>query len=549
MEQRLTRGAGILLPVSSLPSPYGIGTFGKAAYEFADQLCEAGQTYWQVLPIGPTSYGDSPYQSFSTFAGNPYFIDLDMLIEEGLVEKKAVEALEWGPLEYDIDYSTIYENRYKILRKAFFQTKERESEEYELFISDNKDWLEDYALFMACKEYFNQKEWLLWEEDIRLRKPATLKYYSEFLKEKTEFWKYVQYKFYSQWKKLKKYVNGKGIKIIGDIPIYVALDSSDVWANPKQYQLDEKLCPIDVAGCPPDAFSDYGQKWGNPLYDWDVMEKDNFTWWKKRMKSAAGMYDVIRIDHFIGMAKYYAIPVDGVPADGEYRIGPGIKLTKAIDESIGDAQIIAEDLGVAMPEAKKLLKETGYPGMKVLEFAFDGNRANEYLPHNYSSNCVVYSGTHDNETLIGYFESIEEKGYKFIEEYTDCTEKNELAKKVVRLAYQSVADTAIIQMQDILLKDNKARMNLPSTIGQNWRWRLKKGEFGKKHIEELYKMTDIYFRLPKEEYEKRELMERKKAEEKKEVQEIRRRRKDKRKKSQVNKISSHAGRLKVIKNK
>lgn len=495
MDHRLTRGAGILLPISSLPSPYGIGTFGKEAYKFVDQLKEAGQIYWQVLPIGPTSYGDSPYQSFSTFAGNPYFIDLDMLIEEGLLDKSTVNDIKWEELEYDIDYAKIYENRYTVLRKAFLKSKERSEKEYKSFLEKNKYWIEDYSLYMACKDHFENKEWLLWDEDIRLRKPEAVKHYSELLKESIEFWKYVQYKFYSQWNELKKYANDNGIKIIGDIPIYVALDSSDVWANPSQYQLDGELKPVDVAGCPPDAFSDYGQKWGNPLYDWDAMEKDDFSWWRKRMKAASGLYDIIRIDHFIGMAKYYAIPADGVPVDGEYRLGPGVKLTKAINESIGDAQIIAEDLGVSMPEARELLDASGYPGMKVLEFAFDGNRANEYLPHNYEKNCVVYSGTHDNETLIGYFDSLDKESFKFLKDYTGCHHKKNLADVIIKMAYQSVADTAIIQMQDILHKDNKSRMNLPSTIGQNWRWRMKKNEFKKEHIEKLYKLTDIYYRL------------------------------------------------------
>lgn len=503
MEKRLKRGAGILLPVSSLPSPYGIGTFGKSAYEFVDKLKKAGQTYWQVLPIGPTSYGDSPYQSFSTFAGNPYFIDFDFLIEEKVLEKEDVQAYDWGSASDSIDYGKIYESRFKVLKKAFNNTKECESEEYKIFISDNKGWLDDYALFMACKEHFGQKEWLLWDEDIKTRKPQAVVHYKDLLKENVEFWKYVQFKFYSQWRKLKKYANDNNISIIGDIPIYVALDSSDVWANPLQYQIDENLTPIDVAGCPPDIFSDYGQKWGNPLYDWDVMEKDEFAWWKKRMTSAAGMYDVIRIDHFIGIAKYYAIPVNGTPSDGEYRLGPGKKLTDAIDEAIGEAQIIAEDLGVAMPEAKKLLQETGYPGMKVLEFAFDGHCSNEYLPHNYNKNCVVYTGTHDNDTLVGYLDTLGSKGYKYLETYTGCTDKEALVSAIIRLAYGSVADTSVIQMQDALMLDNAARMNLPSTIGQNWKWRLKEGEFGEKEIQKLFEMADVYSRLPEIVYRKR----------------------------------------------
>lgn len=509
MEKRLKRGAGILLPISSIPSPYGIGTFGKAAYEFVDKLKKAGQIYWQVLPIGPTSYGDSPYQSFSTFAGNPYFIDLDMLIEDGLLKKEDVKKLDWGDKEDDIDYSKIYENRFTVLKKAFDNARKSKDKEYEAFVSNNAEWLGDYALFMACKEHFGQKEWLLWDEDIKMREPKALERYSAMLEENIEFWKYVQFKFYSQWKSLKKYVNDNGISIIGDIPIYVALDSSDIWANPKQYQLDANLNPVHVAGCPPDAFSDYGQKWGNPLYDWAVMEKDGFAWWKKRMAAAAQMYDVIRIDHFIGIAKYYAIPVDKTPSDGEYRLGPAKKLTDAIDAAIGNAHIIAEDLGVALPEARKLLQKTGYPGMKVMEFAFDGNCSNEYLPHNHKINCVVYVGTHDNETLVGYLNSLDSKGFKYLKAYTGRKRKKDCAESIIRLTYGSVADTVIIQMQDVLFMDNAARMNLPSTIGQNWKWRLKKDEFGEKEISELFNLADIYFRLPETIYKKRRLEEEK----------------------------------------
>ncbi len=499
---RLARGAGILLPISSLPSPYGIGTFGKDAYEFVDMLEAAGQKYWQVLPIGPTSYGDSPYQSFSTFAGNPYFIDLDMLVEECLLETSDITSIDWGSLTCDIDYNKMYQNRYQVLRKAFFKymdLQERKTDscgidELGRFVREQKSWLEEYSLFMACKDYFDGVEWLKWEDGIRTRQQASLDYYKDLLKERIEFWNFVQFAFYKQWNKLKKYAHQKEIQIIGDIPIYVALDSADVWANPGQYQLDEDLQPVDVAGCPPDAFSDYGQKWGNPIYDWDKMEQDNFSWWRGRIQSAAKMYDVIRIDHFIGVVRYYAIPVNGVPVEGEYREGPGEKLTQALDESIGNVKIIAEDLGVVVPGVRALLEKCGYPGMKILEFAFDGHRDNEYLPHEYLPNCVVYSGTHDNETLLGYFDSLPKEGYTYLQQYTGIKERDKLAEQVIRLAYQSVADTVIIQMQDILKKDNKARMNLPSTIGQNWRWRLKKGEFTQEKIQWLAELSDIYCR-------------------------------------------------------
>ncbi len=494
MNKRLERGAGILLPVSSLPSPYGIGSFGKSAYVFIDQLSQAGMKYWQVLPIGPTSFGDSPYQSFSTFAGNPYFIDLDILINYGLLESQEVKYIDWGNLLCDVDYKKMYDNRYRLLKKAYLRF-DNENEKFKAWKDEQKEWLDEYALFMACKGYFDDREWLSWPEDIRCRKESAITYYKEFLKEKIDFWKFIQYEFFIQWAQLKEYANKKKIKIIGDIPIYVALDSADVWCNTSQYQLDTNLNPINVAGCPPDAFSDYGQKWGNPIYDWEKMGKDNFSWWKRRIKAAAGMYDVIRIDHFIGVVRYFAIPVNGIPIEGKFCEGPGYKLTQAIDEVVGDARIIAEDLGVVVPGVKELLEKEGYPGMKILQFAFDGNRHNEYLPHEYEKNCVVYSGTHDNETLLGYLSSIPEKGKKYLNSYVVKNEDESMNKAVIRMAYSSVADVVITQMQDILQKDNSARMNLPSTIGQNWRWRIKEGEFDE-NIEWLRQLSDIYARTP-----------------------------------------------------
>lgn len=494
MEQRLERGAGILLPISSLPSPYGIGTLGEEAYHFIDQLKQAGQKYWQVLPVGPTSFGDSPYQSFSTFAGNPYFIDLEMLVEEGLLEPEDVSYVKWGELCYDVDYEKIYQNRYKLLKKAFYRCGKKEMEQVKVFCEQEREWMEDYALFMACKDYFGGVEWLKWEEDIKRRTPEAVTYYRQMLREKMEFWEFIQYKFDCQWKRLKKYASGNGVKIIGDIPIYVALDSADVWANPSQYQLNEKLQPVNVAGCPPDAFSSYGQKWGNPLYDWDKMREDGFTWWKKRMKAAATRYDVIRLDHFIGVVRYYSIPTEGVPAEGNFHQGPGMELIEAVNQVLGESKIIAEDLGVLVPGVRKVLKESGYPGMKVLEFAFDGKPDNEYLPHCFERNCVAYSGTHDNETLIGYFDSLPKEHYDFLCKYAGEPKPEKLISAVIRMAYASVADTVIIQMQDILEKDNSARMNLPSTIGQNWRWRMKQGEFTREKIAWLKEMVFLYQR-------------------------------------------------------
>ncbi len=497
MGKELSRGAGILLPVSSLPSPYGIGTMGAKAYEFVDMLKSSGQMYWQVLPVGPTSFGDSPYQSFSAFAGNPYFIDLDTLIEEGLLNKDEVANTYWGGSEEYVEYDVIYNARFTILKKAYDVFKQTNSDAYEEFAKENSEWLDEYTLFMAIKGAHDNREWLSWEEDIRFHKPEAISRYENQLGYEIGFYKFLQFKFYEQWNKLKKYANSKGIKIIGDIPIYVALDSADVWANHTLFQLDENWKPINVAGCPPDAFSDWGQKWGNPIYDWDEMEKCDFAWWKKRMASSAKLYDVTRIDHFIGIVRYYNIPVDGVPKEGFFAKGPGIKLIKAIDSAIGDAKVIAEDLGVVVPEVTALVKESGYPGMKVLQFAFDGNTTNEHAPHNHAKNYVVYIGTHDNETMKGYIGNATKQNLEYMRKYVGVDEDADvdtLVDALISCAYGSVADTVIIQMQDLLKKDNSARMNLPSTIGTNWKWRMKAGEFTKEIRNQLRELTKLYGR-------------------------------------------------------
>ncbi|MDE6185987.1 MAG: 4-alpha-glucanotransferase, partial [Lachnospiraceae bacterium] len=360
----MDRGAGILLAVTSLPSPYGIGTMGKEAFRFVDMLTDLRQKYWQVLPIGPTSFGDSPYQSFSAFAGNPYLIDLDILIEEGLLKQEEVDGYNWGIRKDDVDYALIYMNRFKVLKSAFdrFDIKK---EVFKKFCKDNKDWLEDYSLYMAIKNEKGGSEWLSWEEGLRNRDADTLAEYREQLKEQILFWMFLQYKFFEQWKALKDYANEQGIKIIGDIPLYVALDSADVWADRDQFKLDEEGRPLEVAGCPPDDFSDDGQKWGNPLYDWEKMEEEGFGWWEKRIAANGRLFDIIRIDHFIGVAKYYSIPAqDETARGGRWNKGPGKKLTDMIEKTLGKNRIIAEDLGVSVPAVKKLLSKTGWPGMK-----------------------------------------------------------------------------------------------------------------------------------------------------------------------------------------
>ncbi len=494
MEKELTRGAGILMPVSSLPSKYGIGTLGKAAYDFVDDLVRAGQKYWQVLPIGPTSFGDSPYQSFSTYAGNPYFIDLDLLIEEGLLQRQEVEMIRWYEKEDQVSYELLWEYRYSVLKAAFERSDHEKTKEYRDFMEREKDWISSYSLYMACKEHFGNREWLSWKKNIRDRKMEALISYQVMLEKEIRFWEFVQYKFWQQWDRLHAYANEKGIQIIGDIPIYVALDSADVWVHPEQFLLDENHEPTVVAGCPPDAFSDEGQKWGNPIYDWERMEREDFAWWKKRIRAAARCYDVIRIDHFIGIVRYYKIPVNESAKKGSFAWGPGLKLLKALDESIGEAKIIAEDLGVLVPEVGEVLQKSGYPGMKVLEFAFDGKRENPYLPHNYPKNCVVYGGTHDNDTLEGYYDMLSKENRAYAMAYCQVKRKKKLTDAIIRIGYASVANTVIFQMQDILKKNNNARMNYPSTIGTNWRWRMKSQEFTTKKQKRLAKLANIYGR-------------------------------------------------------
>lgn len=533
-DNKFERNAGILMPVSSLPSPYGIGTFGKDAYDFVTFVKECNHKYWQVLPLGPTTYGDSPYQSYSAFAGNPYFVDLDMLIEAGFLLKSEVISRDWGdgivPVnvseddavngrfgtyrdgnigdERYVSYEKIYNNRFDILRIAYnrFKAVCAESKktlakglplykQFDNFVKDNADWLEDYALFMALKSHFNNVSWGEWETDIKFRKPEAMSRYEEQLSDDIGYWKFIQFEFYLQWNALKQYANSNGIEIIGDIPIYMGYDSVDVWANQGEFQLDENLTPIKVAGVPPDAFSDAGQKWGNPLYDYDKMEANGFSWWRKRMAASAKLYDVIRIDHFIGIVKYYTIPADMPDArQGEYRQGPGQKLLDVINESIGDKKIIAEDLGVEVPEVAKILKENGYPGMKVLEFAFGGDRKNPHLPYNYTQNLVCYGGTHDNETLLGFFEDRGDWELGYAYDYLDTRDKGRMVDQVFRAAYSSVAVLTVFAVQDILKLGNWARMNLPSSMGNNWKWRMQKGQLGQHELECMRYLASVFDR-------------------------------------------------------
>lgn len=491
------RASGILLPITSLPSPYGIGTLGKAAYEFVDFLKKAEQKYWQVLPIGPTSYGDSPYQSFSAFAGNPYFIDLDTLVEEGLLQYDEINCYDWGNDSAKVDYAKIYESRFIVLRKAYERSEHKSLPEYAAFCEENVFWLDDYSFYMALKFYYDSHEWQLWDEDIRMREPEAIQSYKQKLADDIDFWKFLQFKFFEQWNKLKAYANENGIKIIGDIPIYVSMDSADTWVHSDMFQLDEEKKPVKVAGVPPDNFSATGQLWGNPLYDWDAMEADDFSWWKERMGASAKIYDVIRIDHFIGVVKYYAIPADSDTAiEGKWMPGPGAKLVNAINSVLGDSLVIAEDLGVTNDKVVALLKRAGYPGMKVLQFGFDGGNDNVFLPHNITENFVVYGGTHDNETLVGYYcdddKDIEELRYAV--EYLNCETINNIPDAIIRVGFMSCAHTVIYQLQDYLGLDNSARMNYPSTLGGNWEWRANKSQMSDKLAARIAKLVEIYGR-------------------------------------------------------
>ena len=473
------RASGILMPVFSLPSKYGIGTLGAEAYDFVDFLKKAGQSYWQILPLNPTNYGDSPYQSFSSVAGNPYFIDLDTLQKEGLLQKEEYDTVDFGSDHTKVDYGKLYENRYKVLRIAFARFRENIPNAFLQFCSEEKDWLDEYALFMAIKDANGGESWRKWDKDLRFKEPESIKQVSEEYREDILFYQFLQFEFYKEWTKLKKYANQNGIKIIGDMPIYVADDSVDVWSDTKQFDLDEDLLPNVVAGCPPDAFTADGQLWGSPVYDWDYMKsgKIPYEWWRKRVKRTFAMYDVIRIDHFRGFESFYCIPYGEKTArHGKWREGPGMDLIRALKEDFGeDLPIIAEDLGFLTPEVRKLLKDSGFPGMKVLEFAFSGGTGNEYLPHNYEKNCVVYTGTHDNDTIIGWINSASHSEVEYAKKYMHFEGNGGFNWSLIRLALMSTADTAIFMMQDFMGLGSDARINEPSTVGNNWKWRISNG--------------------------------------------------------------------------
>lgn len=493
------RRSGVLMHISSLPSPYGIGTMGRAAYEFVNFLKDAGQSCWQILPVCPTSYGDSPYQSFSTFAGNPYFIDLDTLCDGGLLQREELEAIHWCKTPRYVDYGALYRERFPVLRRACMAFLKNPSEDFPSFCERHSHWLDEYALFMALKDSHNGRPWYEWEAPLKRREEAALNSARQAHADDIAFYKALQYLFFDQWQRLKAYTNAQGIEIIGDLPIYVALDSADVWANPSQFYLDDAYDPIDVAGCPPDAFSDDGQLWGNPLFRWDVMKRDGYSWWISRIRHQIAIYDVLRIDHFRGFESYYAIPAkDKTARNGEWRKGPGMDLFDAVKKELGELNIIAEDLGYLTPAVKQLVEDSGYPGMKVLQFAFDSREDSDYLPHNYPHNCVVYTGTHDNDTILGWMETADKKDVDFAIQYLRLTPKEGYHWGMMKGAWSSVGELTVVQMQDLLGEGDSARMNIPSTLGGNWRWRMLPGQASGKLARKIHKQMELYRRIPKD---------------------------------------------------
>ena len=496
------RESGMLFPVFSLPSKFGIGCFSREAYEFVDFLEKSAQGFWQILPIGPTGFGNSPYQPFSAFAGNPYFISPETLIEEGLLTWDECNAKSFGDDVERVDYGALYENRFDLLRLAFerFVKRQDEEEDYQAFLEKEAFWLEDYALYMAIKESEGGRSWIDWEnEDLRKRKEKALAAAEEELADAIAFIRFQQYEFDKQWRRLKDYANQKQVKIIGDLPFYVSLDSADAWSHPEVFQMDEELAPKVVAGCPPDAFSATGQLWGNPIYDWDALKEDHYGWWVRRIERNYEFYDVIRIDHFHGFCDYYAIPYGDATAEhGTMCEGPGIGLFDELKEQLGELRIIAEDLGNNTPENEKLLADTGFPGMKVLQYGFT-SWDSYYVNHRHIQNCVVYTGTHDNTPTRAWFDEINDGERDFVRRYINSinTDSGQFVWDFIREAYRSVADLCIIPLQDYLCKGKEARINSPGTAEGNWQWRLGPNFLSDDLARSIRGLTELYSRVPK----------------------------------------------------
>lgn len=493
------RGSGILMPIFSLPGKYGIGSFGREAYEFVDFLRKSEQKYWQILPLGITSFRDSPYQSTSTFAGNPYFIDLDELIELGFLKKVDIEKYKLSKEESLIDYGLLYKNKMKILRKAYEIAKNNIMEDLDMFYDENKIWLREFSIFMGIKSQNKGVSWLEWEESYKKYNSTEVVKYEENNRNEIYFWVFTQYFFFKQWKNLKLYANKNGIKIIGDLPIYVSEDSVDLWANPQLFKVDKNFRPITVAGTPPDDFALKGQLWGNPIYDWKAMEEENYKWWLKRIEYSFKLYDTLRIDHFRGFQDYWEVDYGEDNAmDGKWVKGPGIKLFKKIKEKLGDLDIIAEDLGFITEDVRQLMEETGFPGMKVLQFAFDlkeeSKEGSEHAIHNHSKNSVVYTGTHDSPTVVGWGKSVSSKELKYAKRYLNLCKGEDLNWAFIRGAWSSSSYLAIAPMQDFLGLDNRARINIPSIPDGNWTWRVKESSLTDELAFRIREITRIYKR-------------------------------------------------------
>ena len=492
----MKRSCGILLPVFALPSPYGIGTLGQAAYDFVDFLRQAGQSWWQMLPLGPTGYGDSPYQSFSSYAGNPYFIDLDLLRRDGLLTAQEICSLAWGSDPARVDYAALYENRFVLLQKAAERGWARDRTEVQLFARQNAQWLPDYALYMAVKRHFDEKPWTQWpDEAIRLRKPEAMAQYRQMLASDIRMFTYSQFLFFRQWNALREYAHEQGVGIIGDLPIYVSMDSADVWAEPAFFQLDSNGFPTETAGVPPDCFSRDGQLWGNPLYRWEAMKADGYGWWIRRVDGAAKLYDMLRIDHFRGFESYWAVPYgDTTAKNGHWVKGPGMDLVQVLLNWFPQMQFIAEDLGFLTPEVRELLADSGLPGMKVLEFAFDSREPSSYLPHLYTPHCVCYTGTHDNAPLPAWKEEADPDDLALAVQYLGLNEEEGFHWGVLRGGMSSVAELFVAQMQDYLGLGAESRINTPGEPVGNWQWRLHPGQLTAALSRRMAHMARLYGR-------------------------------------------------------
>ena len=495
MEQH--RASGVLMHLSSLPGDTGIGTMGAAAYAFVDFLQRAGQTYWQILPVCPTSYGDSPYQSFSTFAGNPYFIDLQLLCRDGFLTPDEYRAVDWGADETDVDYGLLYKRRHELFATVWERFRLGPPADFRAFCYKNAFWLDDYALFMAIKDAHGGVAYSHWEDDIRTRQPAAVAMWRVKCAERVQYYQMLQYFFFKQWFALKHYANRHGVRIIGDLPIYVAEDSADVWADPRQFRLDSDRRPVEVAGCPPDDFSADGQLWGNPVYDWAYMRRTRYRWWMQRLSMSLAIYDVIRIDHFRGFDSYYCIPYGAKNAKrGVWRNGPGMHLWNAVRRRLGDLPVIAEDLGFMTDSVRQMVADSGFPNMKVLQFAFDAAGESDHLPHAYHHNSVVYTGTHDNDTIRGWIGETKEADLAFAMDYLQAADEEQLPTQMMRAAMASVCDICILTMQDLLGLGAEARMNTPSTVGENWRWRARAEQITPEIADRLAELTRLYGRAP-----------------------------------------------------